>query len=326
MISENNFIKLDVEGLLDLDKLSRQYHIPKDELIQFHNCNCAISDILPLHMPKYVPHIYIPKINYDSKNSRSLPNSSLKYPLAKSKKNYGVIIKYLHSDLQVHFEVSVDRDGSSVIINKKKTYVNNAEVGNLIEKLYQEAEKAIYPLNVTVDGNGSFAKIENDMEILHRWESHIFPKLKEYYVGQTAEDILKKMNSVFQNLNSKKAFFLQSVFYRLFFLPIYQTYSNYQKDGFAEFYFAYANRSVSYDVKYELVREYSRGNKMVLQMTGKEQNDLFFDKTEKGTLEVTLKFQKDTHDLFSITGFASTYERGKELKIEFQLFDIGDLN
>lgn len=326
MISKDNYVKLDVEGLLDLEKLSVEYNIPKDELIQFHNNNCGISELLPLNMTKYVPFIYIPKINFESKKSRLIPNTTLKYPLNKSEKNYGVIIKYIHSNLQIHFEVNVKREGTLIVIDKKKTFINNSEVENMIEKLYQEAEKAIYPLKISVADNGSFSKIENNKEILERWEKEISPELKEYYVGETAEKIFKKMDSVFKDLNYLKHFFMQSVFYKIFFLPVYNSYSDFKKESSIEFYFGSLQKYISYDIQYILNREFTRGTKIALQMAGKEQNDPFFDKTEKGNVEMMFKFQKDTHELFSVTGFARTYDGGKELKIEFQLFDITDLN
>ena len=53
-----------------------------------------------------------------------------------------------------------------VEINKGKNYINNAEVDNIIEKLFEKAEQAIYPLKITVDEKGGFSKIENKNTIL----------------------------------------------------------------------------------------------------------------------------------------------------------------
>ena len=326
MISKDNFIKINVDGLLDLEMLSQEYHIPKNELIQFHNSNCEISELLPLHMPKYVPFIYIPKINFESKTSRSLPNSTLKYPLDISEKKYGVVIKYLHSDLQIHFEVEVKREGAFVEINKKKNFVNNQEIGNIIEKIFEAAEKTLYPLKVSLNANGTLSKIENEKSINERWQSEVLPKLKEYHVGETSEEILSRLDLVFKNLNSKKDFFLQSVFYKLFFFPIYQTYSGYTKEGQADFYFANIRENISYELQYELKKEFTRGNKIALQVSGKEQTNPFERKNELGSIDMLYKLDKDSHEIFSVTGFASTFVKEKELKIEFQLFDIGYLN
>lgn len=321
MISEDKYIKLNVQGLLDLETLSQEYQIPKNELIRFHNSYCEIGELLPLNLPKYVPFIYIPKNNFESRNGKLIPNSSLKYPSHRNEKNYGVIIKYLHSALQIHFEVNIKREASRMVINKKRNFVNNEEVENLIEKLFEKAEQTIYPLSVSVNGNGSFSKIENEEEITERWKNDSLPKLKEYYVGETAEEILKKMDRVFHNLNSKKDFLLHSFFYQFLFLPVYQTYSGYTKEGKIDLYFAPFKKRVSYNISYYLNREFTRGTKIALQITGNEQDGLTNDE-KRGTVDLLYKFRNDTHELFSVTGSASTFDKGKESVIEFQMFEI----
>lgn len=322
MVSEDSFIKLKINGLLDLEALSKEYQISKEEIIKFHNQYCEIGEILPLHLPKYVPFLYLPKRNYENRNSEFVKTSDLQYPVGISQKKYGVVIKYLHSNTQIHFEVDVKRDGHLVEINKGKNYINNAEVDNIIEKLFEKAEQAIYPLKITVDEKGGFSKIENENEIKERWEKEYFPKLKEYYVGETAEEILKKMDLAFRNLKSKQVYFSQSIFYKLFFLPVYQSYFNYSKDGSVGFYFANLQSNIAFNVKYTLEKEYTRGNKIALRISGNEVDNEWKQKAEKGSMDWLYKFQKDTHDLFSITGSVSTFDRGKELKIEVQIFEI----
>lgn len=325
MISNDHFIKVNVEGLLDLEVISREYQIPKHELIQFHNSNCEISELLPLHIPKYVPFIYVPKVNFETKSSRALPNSTLKYPLDRTEKKYGVVIKYLHSDLQIHFEVQISREGALVEINKKKSYVNNKEIVNIIEKIFEAAEGTLYPLKISLNTNGTLSKIENERSVNEKWQNEVLPKLKEYYVGETSEAILSRLDLVFKNLNSKKDFFLQSVFYKLVFFPIYQTYAGYKKEGEMDFYFANIHENISYKIQYELKKEVTRGDKIALQVFGEEQTDPF-KKNKLGTIDMLYKLDKNSHEIFSVTGFASTFVKEKELKVEFQVFYIGDLN
>ncbi|MFC4163061.1 hypothetical protein ACFOWU_05305 [Epilithonimonas zeae] len=322
MVSEDSFIKLKINGLLDLEALSKEYQISKGEIIKFHNQYCEIGEILPLHLPKYVPFLYLPKRNYENRNSEFVKTSDLQYPVGISQKKYGVVIKYLHSNTQIHFEVDVKRDGHLVEINKGKNYINNAEVDNIIEKLFEKAEQAIYPLKITVDKKGGFSKIENENEIKERWEKDYFPKLKEYYVGETAEDILKKMDLTFRNLKSRQTYFSQSIFYKLFFLPVYQSYFNYSKDGSVYFYFAHIQSDIVFNIKYTLDKKYTRGNKIALRIVGNEADNEWVQKEQKGSVNWLYKFHKDTHDLFSITGSVSTFDKGKELKTEVQIFEI----
>lgn len=326
MVSEDKYIKVNINGLLDLEKLSQEYQISKKELVHFHNSYCEISELLPLDLPKYVPFIYLPKNNFETKKSQLLQTNILKYPLGKSEKNYAVVLKYLYADKQIHFEVNVKKDENIIEINKRKSYINNQEIDNIIEKLYETAEQAIYPLKVSATNNGSLSKIENEKEIYERWQKKYFPKLKEYYVSQTADEILEKMNLIFKDLNSKRNFLSNSFLYKLFFLPVYQTYPNYTKESETSFYFANIQKPIFYDIQFFLNREYTRGTKIALQINGKERKDPIKEREKVGTVDLLYKFQKDTQELFSITGSVSTFDKEKELKIEFQIFEIQGLN
>jgi len=322
MVSEDSYIKLKINGLLDLEVLSKEYQISKEAIIKFHNQHCEIGEILPLHLPKYVPFLYLPKKNFENRNSEFVKTNDLQYPIGISEKKYGVVIKYLHKNSQIHFEVDVKRNGYLVEINKGKNYINNTEVESIIEKLFEKAEQAIYPLKISVDKKGSFSKIENEKEILERWEKEYLPKLKEYYVGETAEEILKNMDQSFRNLKSKQIYFSQSVFYKLFFLPVYQIYSGYTKEDVFSFHFANIQNDIVYDVKYTLDKEYTRGKKIALRISGYEKHSFLIEKSEKGSVNWLYKFRKDSHELFSVTGLVSTFDNGKELKIEVQIFEI----
>lgn len=322
MFSEDSYIKLKINGLLDLEVLEKEYQISKQDIIKFHNQHCEIGDILPLHLPKYVPFLFLPKKNFEDRNLEFVKTSDLKYPIGISQKKYGVIIKYLHSNTQIHFEVDIKRDGYLVEIKKGKNFINNTEVENTIEKLFEKAEQAIYPIKIAVDNKGFFFKIENEQEIQDRWEKEYSSKLKEYYVGEIAEDILKKMDITFRNMKSRQSYLSQNSFYKLFFLPVYQLYSGYSKDDSFSFYFAKIQSDINFNVKYTLEKEYTRGNKIALRISGNEADNYWIKKEEKGCLDWLYKFHRDTHDLFSVTGSVSTFERGKEIKIEVQIFEI----
>ena len=322
MVSEDRYIKLKINGILDLEVLSKEYQIDKEEMVKFHNQHCKVGEILPLYLPKYVPFLYLPKEIVENRNLDFVKTSALKYPALPSAKKYGVIIKYLHSNTQIHFEVDVKRNGYWVEIIKGKNYINNTEVENIIEKLFEKAERAIYPLQIAVNKDGSFSKIENESEIQERWKKEYFPEMKAYYVGETAEKLLKHVDQTFKNLKSKQNYYAQSTFYKLFFLPVYQTYSSYSKIEFFSFYFSNIQRDVIYNVKYTLDKEYTRGSKIALRISGEEDEDLMRRESGKGSADWLYKFQKDTHDLFSITGSVSTFDNGKELVVEVQMFEI----
>lgn len=54
------YIQLKTEGLLNLEALSDEYGMTAEELVDFHNRHCSISQLLNISLPKYVEYIYIP--------------------------------------------------------------------------------------------------------------------------------------------------------------------------------------------------------------------------------------------------------------------------
>lgn len=99
-------------------------------------------------------------------------------------------------------------------------------------------------------------------------------------------------------------------------------YPNFSKEGSLELYFANIQQNILYNAQFILEKEYTRGTKIALRITGQEQNNGFVEKSNKGIIELLYKLNKDSQELFSITGFASTFDKGKEIKIEVQIFEI----
>lgn len=319
---KNKYIKLKIEENFNLEKLSKEFEINSKELIAFHNKHCEIHELLSTSLPKYVEYIYLPIEKFKVRESQLLENSKLKLPIAENSKTYGVIVKFSHKDKQLHYKIQVKRESSFVELQKEKSYINNHEVEKIAEQIFEKTEQALYPLKISVENNGSFRNIENIKEISSRWKGKYFPQLKEYYVGEVADEILSKIDNSFKKLDSKKEMLNKSIFYKLLFFPIYQDYLNFTKEGEAEIFFAELDSFIRYNIQYSLNHEFTRGNKIALEITGKEQEDIFNKYQEKGEINLLFKLNKETHTIFSITGFITAYEEKKELKIDFQLYEL----
>ncbi|MGN7864191.1 hypothetical protein [Chryseobacterium sp. 22458] len=313
--------KVKVEGILNLKELSGEYEMTPEELVGFHNHYCSIQELLTLSLPKYVEYLYIPSDKFEIRDRKLLKSATLDLPTQLSEKVYGVIIKFLPKNLQIHYKIKVKRTPTYIELVKEKTYVNNQGIDKIIEQLFEKAEQVLYPLQISVKNNGGLDRIINHEQISHRWKLDCFPKLKEYYQSETTDQILKQMDQAYADLNRKKDLFDRNLFYKLFFLPVYKGYPRFMKKDFLKIYFSGLSQQTGYETQFELSREYTRGNKIALKITGTEEDNPFNRNKVKGQLNFLYKFHRETRELFSVTGYCSAFEKDVEYIIDFQLYE-----
>jgi len=313
--------KVKIEGILNLKEFSGEYEMTPRELIGFHNKHCNFQELLTLSLPKYVEHVYIPSDKFEIRDRKLLKSATLDLPAVFSEKIYGVIIKFLPKDLQIHYRIKIKRTPFHLELTKEKTYVNNQGIDKVIEQLFEKAEQVLYPLQISVKKNGGLDHIINHEQIANRWKTDCLPKLKDYYQSETTDQILTEMDKAYANLNLKKGMFERNIFYKLFFLPVYKGCSNFFGKDFLQIYFSSLSRNAGYTIEYSLHKEYTRGNKIALKITGTEDEDGFNKNSSKGKIDLLYKFERETREIFSITGYLSTFEKGEEYIIEFQAYE-----
>ncbi|ASK29653.1 hypothetical protein CEY12_05840 [Chryseobacterium sp. T16E-39] len=315
------YIKVKTEGILNLETLSNEYGMTAEELVGFHNQCCSASELLTVSLPKYVEYIYIPSDKYQVRDIRLLKNTGIEIPKNVSKKVYGVIIKFLPKNLQIHYKIKVKRTEAYIELIKEKTYVNNQEVDKIIEQLFEKAEKVLYPLQISTDSNGAIRKILNHESIAERWKTECLPNLKEYYQSEITDQILDQLDKSYSDIDSKKDLFGRNLFYKLFFLPVYQNYPFFFRKDRLEVYFSSLSRKVGYDVEYILSKEYTKGNRIALKIAGTEEEELFNKNRRKGKVELLYKFDQETKEIFSITGYLITFNKEQEYTVDFQVYE-----
>ena len=94
--------KVKIEGILNLKEFSGEYEMTPEELIGFHNRHCSFQELLTLSLPKYVEYVYIPSDKFEIRDRKLLKSTTLDLPAVSSEKIYGVVIKFLPKDLQIH--------------------------------------------------------------------------------------------------------------------------------------------------------------------------------------------------------------------------------
>lgn len=317
----SEFQKIKTDGILNLIELSAEYEMSSEELIAFHNKHCGFQELLTLSLPKYVEYVYVPLDKFEARDRKLLKSSTLNLPAISSEKIYGVVIKFLPKDLQIHYKIKVKRTPFYLELTKEKKYISNKEIDKVIEQLFEKAEQVLYPLQISVNKNGGLDNIINHEEIANRWKNDCFPKLRDYYQSETTDRILTQMDNAYANLNLKKEMFERSIFYKLFFLPVYGSYPQFMKNDFLQAYFSGLSQEIGYETESVLNREYTRGNKIALKITGIEEENLFNKNRTKGEANLLYKLNKETGEIFSITGYLSTFEKNTEYKIDFQLYE-----
>lgn len=321
MSNETKFAKVKIEGIFNLEEFSEEYEMTPEEFLNFHNKHCRFQELLTLSLPKYVEYVYIPFDKFEIRDLKLLKRSTLDLPSVSSEKTYGVVIKFLPKDLQIHYRIKIKRTQFHLELTKEKTYVNNQEIDKVIEQLFEKAEQVLYPLQISVKKNGGLDNINNHEEIANRWKTDCLPKLKDYYQSETTDQILKQLDRAYANLNLKKQMFERNIFYKLFFLPIYRSYPQFSKKDFLQVYFSGLAQEIGYETELILNKEYTRGNKIALKITGTEEENLFNKNRTKGEANLLYKLNKETGEIFSITGYLSTFEKNTEYKIDFQLYE-----
>lgn len=317
----NEYKRVKVEGILDLKEFSAEYEMTPEEFLNFHNKHCSFQELLTLSLPKYVEYVYIPADKFETRDQKLLKSTTLDLPVVSSEKTYGVVIKFLPKNLQIHYIIKIKRTPFHLELTKEKTYVNNQEIDKVVEQLFEKAEQVLYPLQISVKKNGGLENIINHEEIAKRWKADCLPKMKDYYQSETTDQILIQMDKVYANINLKKEMLGRNLFYKLFFLPVYGSYPQFFKKDFLQVYFSGLTQEIGYETELVLNKEYTKGNKIALKITGTEDENLFNKNRTKGEADLLYKLNKETGEIFSITGYLSTFEKNTEYKIDFQLYE-----
>lgn len=317
------FIKVKTKSVVSLEKLSEEYSIAPEEIRKFHNEHCAVHEILPETLPKFVEYIYLPAHSVKKRQQSLLQTPALELLNKISKKKYGVIIRFPNRDLQIHYTITVSRlSGGIIEIQKDKTWVNNEEVDRQIEKLAEAASEALYPLQVSTQSNGALNKIINHKDISGRFKNDIYPKLRQYYVGNVADEILGKLTRSFDQLGSNCGFLRKNSFFNLYFQPVYRFYSSFKITQNFSFYFPKPDIMADYDAEFILDKEFTRSNKVAMRIEGEESESFFNRHKKRGKVDLLYKFHRDNNEIFSVTGSISCFEQQKEHLTEVQIFEL----
>lgn len=318
-----DFVKIKVEGWVSAQALAEEYEMTVDEVVDFHEAHCAVYELMMKTQDSYVHNLYLPKDKYDHRQAKLIKITRLRRSGQTERSVYGIIEEYPAKDLRLHYEVILKNGGRC--FEKGKTFINEEEVQLTTEQFFENAERALYPMHLLLNDNGSVDSIENAEEVYQRWRNDVRPNLADYYQSETGKALIEKMDEGFLSIKTNPKILQHSLFFQLFFLPVYKEYPKNERTDGISIYFEGISRMVPYDLKFELEKEYTRSGKIRLHITGSEKENILHKDNRRGAVEIDYKFDRQNHDLFSINAKFTAYEKGKEYKVLFQAFEIQEL-
>lgn len=314
-------VKVKIENLLDIDDLSKKYNLSKDELIAFHNQHCELHELLPEQLPKYIPFLYIPFHLYQKWEEKELSGFQMTAPTFPGELTYGVQIIEYPSKMKMHYLVEMQRENEhTVSVTRQKLYVNDNELELMIEKLMETAGEALYPLKLSLNTKGSIKKILNREDIKKRWKETSLPELQKYYHGEVADEIITRLDHFYRDFDDSTEILYHNILYPVFFLPLYDSYSDGQKKEQLRLYFPAYNEIIVYHTTFSLQKKGRDQEKILIHVTGMQENNP--ENRQKGSLELVYNLDRETRNISSVVGTASFFHEQKEIKTEIEIYQL----
>ncbi|WP_068943465.1 hypothetical protein [Chryseobacterium timonianum] len=315
-------IRIEIKDITNLDSLSREYDLSKEELIAFHNQHCALHEIIPGNLPKYLKYIYIPADKESKRKEKSLLISQIALPDTPEESTYGILITTALQETRIHYLVDIQRkEKMAVSVVRKKIYINDQEIELMVEKLIETAGEALYPLQISLKKDGRPEAILNRNEIKNRWEREYYPKLHQYYEGEVADEMIEKLNRFYENMSGSTEVLHQNLFYAIYFMPLYMLYPDYQKEEILTFYFPSLDEIITYTTIFSLQKTLTDHDKILIHIKGEQINTPIATDLNKGTLDLLYQLDRETKSISSIVGKLSAFHQNKEIDIAIEIYE-----
>ncbi len=162
-------------------------------------------------------------------------NNDLVFPYIKETKVYLVSVKYYSNDEEqpskrLDYKIAL-RSAESTInhliaVEKFDYTINNQQPNLILEELFNEINKSIYPIHLNINRYAAIESIVNLEDIKFRWKKKK-SELKQQTTGKTFYDICREFEKVCNNPLKFEMTFEKDLFFTLFFNTFYR---NYHKD------------------------------------------------------------------------------------------------
>ena len=251
----------------------------------------------------------------------ALPSQLLSFNPAPIHYIYGLLIKYNHLQLDIHYEIEYNfvkcaENGSYILsINRKQIFINGALPAKQLHQLASELAKCIYPIIVKINAKNEIIDIINHCEIVARAKSARV-SLGLYFAGDGAEACFHCFEQQCSNPNTIIAALQNDLFYRIYFFPFHIHYNS-ELTAHANLIFPIGEKEISYSSNIQLSPYYNEKEKMIVNVQG---IDILHTEV---AFSAQYELYADDHIISSVTGTADYPGSGNELgKIEFEIYHL----
>lgn len=329
-----------------LEELANFFNLTKEQLKRYHNTYCPLDDLIGHDIPNHVTIIYVPPEDKELREKIFNPNSG-NFIIYKSKntlenkksyqKRYGIIQKTFHNDkekLKIHYETEIKKTNTNVEIIRHPVYINHQKPDLIVEQIADKVGNILYPLQLGLNENGSIKEIINFKEIDIRWRK-LKPDLEDYYKGETAEDIIKKIENQLKSKSRTLNKIKDSLFYLLYFIPIYEVFDENKKYTFhQEIPFVNEQKNILFEIAVSINEEISKTKKIFIKVEGKSVDNIFSNNLEEsvnfedsgdeksnGYFDFTYKLNSQDNSIFAIFGEIGVKFMAYDKKIIFECYE-----
>lgn len=276
-----------------LKELANTFNLLPEELRWFHNIYCPVEDLIESDIQPHVENICIPipgtSIDFYAKKQRSKPFykaiNTLYVPPSFNKK-YGIIQRITTNDEEIsflHYQIKLQKNTlNNIVIKRYPLYINYQRPDLIIEQIADEIGNVFYPLELELYNNAKLKIIANFPEIQKRWKTKKI-QLENYYKGSVAENLFNKINHQLQYRGQTQRGILDSWFFVLYFVSLYETFNDQKTYTFNLPLPIFPKKpKVLYEITLQIEETLSETNKFIIHAKGHCIDNRFATEIENG--------------------------------------------
>lgn len=218
-----------------LQSVAKQYRISAEELRNYHNRYCELSNLLNREI-EYQKELIVQKKQHvrekseqpketEKKKVSFAPNNKLVYSPVNTNYKYGVMITLENGEEknELKYETSVkwiQKYGDSHIFEIDRTskiYINEEEANDIADLLAYETSKVLFPKHLMVDEDGNWEEIAKYNKYPERWKI-VKKHLRKEFEGELVENYFQKIEKILETPEQINIYMLGDFFLRTLFL------------------------------------------------------------------------------------------------------------
>lgn len=308
----------------DRGKISQEFKMSWEELWSFHNSHCAVYELLPKLLPKYLEYIYIPTDKYEEWQEEQISKTEKIDVNEQQSITYGVLVLQPSSNTKIHYLIHLKKlSEHSISLSREQVFVNDAAPDLVLEKMMDLASTALYPLEISVDEHGAIDKIGNAQEIKSRWKKNTLPSIQQYYAGDVAANLVRKMDSFYEKIDTSPSLLEKEFFLQLFLFLKINLQETSRETADLSIYLPVVPRKITYQTIIGPRNRSASADQMLVEIRGHQKKD-YRSTSSVGNISLDISISRRTHAITAITGMLSAEENNQEKQIFVEIYEMNE--